>query len=142
MRADESQQRADIDDGRAAAQAQFAQLSSKMRMKLGPVLTDERAGIDAHDGGRAGRRTFGGRPASPSRGSGSVRNFEVFDINEGCPSWENHKRRDPPGRVTSFPFSSALRQTTDDRRRMTTACPDVRFGAATLAAAASGAGAS
>ncbi len=75
-----------------------------MRMKLRAVLADERAGVDAHDGRRARGRALGGTRRRTSRGSGSVRNYEVFDINEGFPSWENHKRRGLPGRVMSLPL--------------------------------------
>ncbi len=60
VRADETQQRADIDDGRAAAQAQLAQLGSKMGMQLGAFFAHERVGIDAHDGRRAGRHSLAG----------------------------------------------------------------------------------
>ncbi len=60
VRADQTQQRAGIDDGRAAAQAQLAQLGSKMGMQLGAFFAHECIGIDAYDGRRTGRHSLAG----------------------------------------------------------------------------------
>ncbi len=58
MRADETEERTDIDDRRAAAQAQLTKLSAQMRMQFGTVFAHERVRIDAHDGRRARRYSF------------------------------------------------------------------------------------
>src|SRR4051794_20423560 len=64
------------------------------------VLGSTRTTVVAPVGARSPARPC----TSASRGSGSVRNLDVFDINEGVPSRRNHKRPGLMNRVMSLSF--------------------------------------